>query len=115
MWGDGRHRPENLTRTPPFTRRGVPVVDGFVCTNDTWSNRFCTPKKTCRLRPTSRTAVKSTDAYPGNPGPVNEPYPASASVAAGIKLTLRSSLYCNDVACTERATLADFGFEYATR
>ena len=29
----GRHvlyRRANLTRTPPFTRRGVPVVDGFV-------------------------------------------------------------------------------------
>ena len=31
---------ESLTRTPTFIRRGVPVVDGLVCTNDTLSNMF---------------------------------------------------------------------------
>src|SRR5204862_6465945 len=54
--------PATRTRTPTFTSRGVPVVEGFVCTNDTWLNRFCAPKKTCTPRPTSRRTLKSNDA-----------------------------------------------------
>src|SRR4051812_45435224 len=62
----GLHPPnyfaENRTRTPPLNRRGVPVVDGFVCTNDTWLNMFWMPKNTSTLRPTPRMAVRSADA-----------------------------------------------------
>src|SRR5687768_8990907 len=53
----GLGRPANLTRTPPVTSRGEPMVVGSVPTKYSSSPMFCTPKNASKLRPIGRDAV----------------------------------------------------------
>ena len=65
---EGCYRPLNLTRTPPFTSRGDPMVVGSVATMYSLSKRFCAAKNTSTLRPSAREMDNSVVAYAGRPG-----------------------------------------------
>src|SRR5258706_4691258 len=105
----GSYRPLQRMRTPPLTRRGVPIVVGSVPTKYCRSKTFSTPKKASRLRPMDRWAEKSTTLYLGSPGSVDAGYSASRSAAPGTTREFRSSSNCLPKNCTPTATLAYFG------